>query len=622
MNSLHPAAALQNALVIGVPNSGKSLLFNRLTGLNQKVANFVGATVEVKSSVAKNFRHIRIFDFPGTYTLNAVTDEEESAVAAFRKYISAESQTPVICVVDSTRLEQSLFFALQVMRECKKEGVRMIIAANMVDLYKIKKMSFPSAKLSKLIGCDVVGLSAKTGEGLSELTRYFQQSQNLGLLSDDQLKISSKIQTLSDEEISNLASSLSLEISEGKNDFHSRQSQFDSLLLKSSLGTVFFFFLMYLIFQAIFTWSGPLMDATEYGIESLKDFSLAYVSEGFVYDFLSDAIFGGFGSFVVFVPQIFILTFLVGLLEDSGYLSRAAILCHRPLRYFGLTGKSFIPLLSGVACAIPGVMAARTIDSPLRRYLTYFAVPLMPCSARLPVYTLLIAALIPASQSFGGIIGLQGLVMFAIYILSIFAALFITALISKFVLKEKSDSPFILEMPPFRRPSMSSIFRNSFLRAKDFLIKAGPTIFAVTVVIWFLGYFPNYGKDLSESYLGMMGQFIEPIFTPLGLDWRYGVAIISSFLAREVFVGTLGTLFGLGDASENVSDLALQVQQNGLSFASAVSLIVFFAIAMQCVSTLAVLKKETGTWKLPTQIFVLYTVLAYFFAFISYQLLA
>jgi ferrous iron transport protein B len=289
------------------------------------------------------------------------------------------------------------------------------------------------------------------------------------------------------------------------------------------------------------------------------------------------------------------------------------------LRFFGLTGKSFIPMLSGVACAIPGIYAARTIDSPTKRWLTYLAVPLMPCSARLPVYTLLIAAFIPANQVLGGLFGLQGLAMFGIYFFGIFCGLLITAFMSRARTDFNKDQPFVLEMPPYRFPSWRPLLRNSWNRSKHFITKAGPTIFFVTIGVWVLGYFPNYGADLGGSWLGWLGKFIQPVFEPLGLDWKYGIAILTSFLAREVFVGTLGTLFGIEDALDNVISLAEQIQNSGLGIASGVALLVFFAIAMQCVSTMVILQKETGSWKLPVQMFFAYGLLAYAAAWIAYQ---
>jgi ferrous iron transport protein B len=352
----------------------------------------------------------------------------------------------------------------------------------------------------------------------------------------------------------------------------------------------------------------------------MADWIVPLIGNQVARDFTSDALFGGIGAFLVFVPQIFVLTFIIGLLEDSGYMARAALICHKPLRLFGLTGKSFIPMLSGVACAIPAIYAARAIDSPRKRLLTYMAIPLMPCSARLPVYTLLIAAFIPAGTALGGLLGWQGMAMFAIYFFGMFCGLLVTALVSRTSKDHYNDLPFVLELPPYRLPSMRPLLRNSWNRSKHFVTKAGKIIFAVTVVIWILGYSPNYGTDLGASWLGYMGHIIEPLFAPLGLDWRYGVAILSSFLAREVFVGTLGTIFGIESADEHMAPLVQQIQNSDLALGSGIALLVFFAIALQCVSTLAILAKESQSNSLGIKLFVGYFLFAYVAAIMAYQL--
>ncbi len=398
------------------------------------------------------------------------------------------------------------------------------------------------------------------------------------------------------------------------------QTRLDRIFLHSLSGGIAFFFIMYLLFQSIFTWAAPLMDAVEYVLGTVADLIVPLIGNQTARDFTADAVFGGLGAFLVFVPQIFVLTFVIGLLEDSGYMARAALICHKPLRLFGLTGKSFIPMLSGVACAIPAIYAARAIDSPRKRLLTYMAIPLMPCSARLPVYTLLIAAFIPAETAFGGLVGWQGLAMFAIYFFGMFCGLLVTALVSRTSKDHYNDLPFVLELPPYRIPSLRPLLRNCWNRSKHFVTKAGKIIFAVTVAVWFLGYFPNFGADLGTSWLGHMGQFIEPLFAPLGLDWRYGVAILSSFLAREVFVGTLGTIFGIESADEQMAPLVEHIQNSDLALGSGLALLVFFAIALQCVSTLAILAKESGSSSLAVKMFAGYFLFAYVAAVAVFQL--
>jgi len=591
--------------LIGSPNSGKSLLFNRLTGLNQKVANFPGITVNIASGQSLHDSSIQYLDFPGVYSMQAISGEEKVAVEAFISALEDNLLDAVVCVVDSTRLEKGLIFALQVLETCHRYNKPVLIAANMVDVLDQHSMQFDASGLSEALKVSVLPLSAKTGAGLEQI------SQSLADTTVPPEKFQSDI-IASDDSVNHLhAQELAEKYGPRGDLLINTQTRLDSFFLHSWFGGLSFLVIMYLLFQSIFTWAAPAMDGVEASIQWLASVVLPLIPAGVASDFTSDALFGGIGAFLVFVPQIFVLTLVVGMLEDSGYLARAAVICHKPLRFFGLTGKSFIPMLSGVACAIPGVYAARTVESTRKRWLTYLAIPLMPCSARLPVYSLIIAAFIPAQKALGGLVGWQGLAMFAIYLFGILCALLVTALVSRSNAELRTDLPFVLEMPPYRLPSWRPLIINAWNRSKHFVTKAGKVIFAVTVVIWVLGYFPNYGTSLGDSWLGTMGQWIEPLFAPFGLDWRYGVAILSSFLAREVFVGTLGTMFGIEGAEENFTSLAQQIQDSGLPLGAGAALLVFFAIALQCVSTLAVLQRETGSWRLPLQLFISYSIFAY-----------
>ena len=591
--------------LIGSPNSGKSLLFNRLTGLNQKVANFPGITVNIASGQSLHDSSIQYLDFPGVYSMQAISGEEKVAVEAFISALEDNLLDAVVCVVDSTRLEKGLIFALQVLETCHRYNKPVLIAANMVDVLDQHSMQFDASGLSEALKVSVLPLSAKTGAGLEQI------SHSLADTTVPPEKFQSDI-IASDDSVNHLhAQELAEKYGPRGDLLINTQTRLDSFFLHSWFGGLSFLVIMYLLFQSIFTWAAPAMDGVEASIQWLASVVLPLIPAGVASDFTSDALFGGIGAFLVFVPQIFVLTLVVGMLEDSGYLARAAVICHKPLRFFGLTGKSFIPMLSGVACAIPGVYAARTVESTRKRWLTYLAIPLMPCSARLPVYSLIIAAFIPAQKAMGGLVGWQGLAMFAIYLFGILCALLVTALVSRSNAELRTDLPFVLEMPPYRLPSWRPLIINAWNRSKHFVTKAGKVIFAVTVVIWVLGYFPNYGTSLGDSWLGTMGQWIEPLFAPFGLDWRYGVAILSSFLAREVFVGTLGTMFGIEGAEENFTSLAQQIQDSGLPLGAGAALLVFFAIALQCVSTLAVLQRETGSWRLPLQLFISYSIFAY-----------
>ena len=607
----------RKVILIGSPNSGKSLLFNRLTGLHHKVANFPGITVDVGMGTLRALPDTVLVDFPGTYSLQAISAEEVVAVEHFHRALQDPEVEQVLCLIDATRLEKSLYFTLQVIRDCERHGKPVTVLANMIDVLDSHGLSLDVAELGAALHTPVLPVSARTGKGSDTIIRRLQEARATALQAP-------RAHLLDAPDVSLRGTAHQLAHRYGpKGDMLVRtQTRLDSFFLHSVTGGLAFFAIMYLLFQSIFTWSAPAMDAVESALSAMADLVVPLIGSHVARDFTSDALFSGIGAFLVFVPQIFVLTFVIGLLEDSGYMARAALICHKPLRLFGLTGKSFIPMLSGVACAIPGIYAARAIDSPRKRLLTYMAIPLMPCSARLPVYTLLIAAFIPSGTALGGLVGWQGLAMFCIYFFGMFTGLLVTGLISRTSKDHFTDLPFVLELPPYRIPGLGPILRNAWNRSKHFVTKAGKIIFTVTVVIWVLGYFPNYGTDLGTSWLGYLGRAVEPLFAPLGLDWRYAVAILTSFLAREVFVGTLGTIFGIEAADENMTPLVQQIQASDLALGSGLALLVFFAIALQCVSTVAILSKESGSGALALKMFVGYLLLAYAAALAIFHLAA
>lgn len=610
------ASAASKVILVGSPNCGKTLLFNRLTGLKQKVANFPGITVEVASGRLTQRPDLTLVDYPGTYSLHPMAAEERVAVEQFGHGLRDPETALVICVVDVTRLEKSLYLTLQVIRQCRAAGKPVLIAANMIDVLEAHGITMDLAGLAAEVEAPVVPISARTGAGLGELLAHLPQGP-AALPPPDACR--DPLAIAPDMLLQQAAHQLARRYGPTGDVLVRTQNRLDAFFLHSWAGGFAFFLIMYLLFQSIFTWSAPAMDAVEAGLGVLADWVVPWLGSGIAADFTADALFSGIGAFLVFVPQIFVLTLVVGLLEDSGYMARAVLICHRPLRAFGLTGKSFIPMLAGVACAIPGVYAARTIDSPRQRRLTYLAIPLMPCSARLPVYTLLIAAFIPSTTLFGGLIGLQGLAMFGIYFLGLMLGLLVAGLASRRSDKTP-DVPFFLEMPPYRLPALKPLLQRAVHRCKHFVTKAGGVILSVTVVVWFLGYFPGGGGDLSTSWLAAIGRLIEPVFAPLGLDWRFGVAVLSSILAREVFVGTLGTIFGIEQAEQNMVPLIDQIQASGLSIASGLALLVFFSTALMCVSTMAILARESGSWRLPLRMFLVYGVGGYLGAVVVYQL--
>ena len=603
---------MNRVLLIGSPNSGKSSLFNRLTGLNQRVANFPGITVDVASGPISGLPDVELVDFPGTYSLQPISGEEAVAVEFFQRALTDPDVRHVLCVVDATRLEKSLYFTLQVIRECQQRGKAVTVLANMADVLQSNDLTLDHAGLSEAIGAPVLLVSARQGMGIDQLLTHLRQR----LITQE--AVSSRWSETPDALLRGTAHQLAQRFGPRGDVLVQSQLRLDSFFLNTGLGGIAFFCIMFLLFQSIFTWSAPVMDAVEGVVMATGAALVPLIENQLLSDFVADALFGGIGAFLVFVPQIFVLTLIIGILEDSGYLARAALICHRPLKAFGLTGKSFIPMLSGVACAIPAIYAARAVDSPWQRIMTYLAIPLMPCSARLPVYALLIAVFIPNETALFGLVGWQGLALFSIYFFGMFAALVITGVVSRFSKGVRSELPFVLELPPYRLPSVRPILRMAINRSKHFVTKAGKVILAVTVAVWILGYFPNGGADLGSSWLGTLGRWIQPLFEPIGLDWRYGVAILSSFLAREVFVGTLGTIFGIEGAEENMLPLVEQIQASGLPLGSGIALLVFFAIALQCVSTVAILSKE-GSLSLAIRMLVTYLIAAYLLALITFS---
>lgn len=604
---------MKNIILVGKPNSGKSLLFNQLTGMRQKVANFPGVTVELKSGT---FSDHQLIDFPGAYSLSTLSRDEEIAVEKIHEAMHDDNTGLIVCNLDATRLERSLVFGLQVRDLAKQHDKALVFALNMIDEVERFSHQIDCEQLAKDLGASVFPLSAKTLIGLHE----FKLALN-AIIAQPRNYIPT-ISVAADDSVFNVSRQIAKRYGIHADIVLKQQNHIDRFLLNNVLGGIAFFGIMFLLFQSIFTWATPLMDGVESLIGLLAQVVTSSIGPGIVNDFLQDALFGGFGSFLVFVPQIMVLTFIIGLLEDSGYLARAALICHKPLSYFGLSGRSFIPYLSGHACAIPAIMAARTIESPRKRLITMMTIPLMSCSARLPVYALLIAVLIPDTTYLGGLFSLQGSAFFVLYFLGIFTALTVSVLLNKFTDRDsdKAEMPFILELPNYRLPHWKPLMLRVLTSAKQFIRRAGPVIFVVSVVIWFLGYFPSPEHALQDSYLAMIGQWIEPIFAPLGLDWRYGVAILVSFLAREVFVGALGTLFGIEGADENIAGLAANIQADGLTLGAGLGLLIFYVVALQCVATVATLKGETGSKNIAWGLFVGYGMLAYSLAFIASHL--
>ncbi|WP_416305109.1 ferrous iron transporter B [Neptunicella sp. SCSIO 80796] len=597
---------MKRIILVGKPNCGKSLLFNQLTGLRQKVANFPGVTVELKTG---RFDQFEVVDFPGTYSLHTLSKDEEIAITKLNQSVDDEQTALVVCVLDATRMERSLVFGLQVQLLAKQHNKSVVFVLNMIDEVHRFGLDIDTQALEQELGSPVFALSAKSLTGLAE----FQKALPVIAAEPEQHQV--KNDGVEKAQLLNRARELSQNLGINVDLVLKKQNSIDNFLLNNIFGGIAFLAIMFFLFQSIFTWATPLMDGVEYLIGELAVWVTGFTGEGMLTDFLSDAIFGGLGSFLVFVPQIMVLTLIIGLLEDSGYLARAALICHKPLSYFGLSGRSFIPYLSGHACAIPAIMAARTIESPRKRLITMMTIPLMSCSARLPVYALLIAVLIPENTYVWGLFNLQGVAFFGLYLFGILMALLVSLVMHHATPQkdDKSDMPFILELPTYRLPHWKPLLHRVMTSGKQFIRRAGPVIFFVSLGIWILGYFPQ-DQGLQGSWLGQIGHVIEPVFEPLGLDWRYGVAILMSFLAREVFVGALGTLFGIDGADENIGGLAANIQADGLSLGAGIGLLLFYVVALQCVATVAVLRAETGKSRIAWGLFVAYGLLAYIIA--------
>jgi ferrous iron transport protein B len=608
-------AAVERAdvLLVGNPNSGKSLLFSRLTGLTQRVANYPGVTVEVRSGHAEG---LTLHDFPGIYSLEPLTLDERVAIERLDQALRDPGTRAIVCVLDATRLERSLYLLLELLPRARAVQVPVIAAVNILDEVVGQGSRIDVDGLSTAVGCRFIGVSAKTGEGLDRLRATLQHPEK-GPPGEAQPAERGSI-----EDRKLVARRLARAYGPVGDVLLKSQERLDRLFLSRSFGLPVFAVIMAVLFQAIFTWAAPLMAAVRVGIAASGSWVGGLLPAGVFHDFVQDGVFAGIGAFLTFVPQIFILFVIIGALEDSGYLARAAVILHRPLGWFGLSGRSFLPLLSGHACAIPAMMSARTIESPRRRLLTVLVIPFTSCSARLPIYALLIGGFIPARTVLAGLLGLQGMVFAGIYAFGIVMALLAAAVLDRLTRKrfpKLSDAPFLVELPPYRLPSVKPILIAAASRSWSFVQRAAPVIFTVVVVVWVLGYFPKGTGHLDQSFLATLGKTFAPVFHPMGADWKVTVGIATSFVARETFVGTMGTLSGLENAGTQLTALSAQLQLGGMGLAAALALIVFYSLSLQCAATLAVMRKETGSVRAPVLAFLSMTTLAYLGAVLTYQ---
>ncbi len=620
-------------------------MFNILTGLNQKVGNFPGVTVDKKTgSLSIDNNTLNVIDLPGTYSLNP-NSEDEKITNEYLKHTTDSDVT--IVVMDATNLRRNLLLCTQII----DEGKQVIIALNMMDLLQANKQEINIEELSNKLNCSVVPINARLNKGIQELKEAIASYQ-LVQTSFSKTNTSNNIDDtlIRYKQIDSLLTTVFS--ADGENITDLKTKKIDNILTHKIYGYLIFLSLLLVIFQAVFSWASYPMDLIEGGFVWLSEFVANTLPKGVLNDLLVNGIIAGLGGVVIFIPQIAILFTFMAILEETGYMARVSFLMDRILRIFGLNGKSIIPLLSSTACAVPAIMSARTIGNPKERLITIMVAPLMSCSARIPVYTILIALIIPAERSIG-FFNVQGLLVLGLYLLGFVAALF-SAWVMKLIIKAKQENAFMLEMPIYRAPRWKNVALEVLSKVKVFLVDAGKIIIAISILLWVLS---SYGpgdrfeqienkysettiklspkeiqtriasEKLEASYAGVIGKFIEPAIEPLGYDWKIGISLVTSFAAREVFVGTMATLYSVGDEDNTKSIrekmMAATNPKTGAKLyttATTLSLLIFYVFAMQCMATLAVVYRETNSIKWPIIQLIYMGALAYIGSFIVYTI--
>jgi ferrous iron transport protein B len=604
--------------LVGNPNSGKTALFNALTGSRQKVANYAGVTVERKEGMVNTPGGLRVsvLDLPGTYSLRARSpDEVVTRDIVLGRFAGEASPDIMVCVADATNLR----LVLRLVLELKAVGQPMLLVLNMYDIAQRQGIRIDIEGLSRELGVPVVTTVAVRKRGLQDLL-----AQVDALVAMDKPRTASVWHEPSAAEIRQ-AHRDAERILRAHVKPPLRPDTFtgrmDAVLLHPVAGTAILMLILFLMFQAVFSWATPMMDAIDASFVWLGQAVAAYVPDGLLRSFLADGLIAGVGSVIVFLPQILILFFFIILLEDFGYMARAAFLMDRLMGVAGLHGRAFIPLLSSFACAIPGIMAARVIDNKRDRLTTIMVAPLTTCSARIPVYTLVIAAFIPNTLVWG-FASMQGLVMFGLYAAGISSALIVAFVIRKLIWRSATE-PFLIELPAYKVPDPKNVARGVLQRGEAFLKRAGTTIASMMVLIWFLSSFPSApvgatGPAIDYSFAGMLGHALQPLMAPIGFTWQMVVALIPGMAAREVAVAALGTVYAVGGQDDTGSLAATLSQQWPL--ATALSFLAWYVFAPQCMSTLAVVRRETASWLWPGIMFAYMLALAYGAAFLVYRI--
>jgi len=608
--------------MIGPPNSGKTTLFNRLTGLRQKVANYPGVTVEkhVGRVQLADESFVDLVDLPGVHGFSARTlDEKFTRDVLEGRIPGLRTPDALVLTVDSTRLESQLMLVEPVL----DLELPTLLVLNMVDELQERGGSVDDEVLEQRLGVEVVRTNARAGTGVEAVQAFLSRA-------------SMRETTEEKRSLTNVPRGVALPMMDAFTARRSRvrtvveaarfvppresgpSERLDAICLHRFWGPLVFLAVVVLVFQSMFTWAVPLMDGVDFLISGSGEWIATTLPPSWFRSLLIDGVWAGVGSVVIFLPQILILFLFLGVLEDSGYMARAAVIADRMMFRVGLQGRAFLPLLSGYACAVPAILAARTIDDERDRIATIFVTPFMTCPARLPVYALLIAAFIPNGPFRGPFMNRRAAVLLGLYGLGIVAAVGTAFLLKRTLLRTKPGS-FLMELPPYRIPSPRSLALRLLDRSKIFLRRAGRIIFTVSILLWVFTQFPRVDggpPPIDDSALGRMGQVIEPVIEPLGFDWRIGMGLLTSLAAREVIVGTLGTIYGVEDTSDDSINLQAALQRD-LTTGSAIGLLVFFVFALQCMSTVAVMRRETAGWKWPALQFGYMLALAYVGAFIA-----
>jgi len=613
-------APLMHLALVGTPNSGKTSLFNALTGSRQKVANYPGVTVERKEGffVTPLGRQASLVDLPGTYSLRGRSPDEEIT----RDFVlgRAAGETPpdlVLCVADSTNLR----LTIRLLLELKQTGRPLMLVLNMFDIATRRGVTVDAPRMSEMLGVPVVTSIAVRKSGIAELLRKTDEIalQPLAPLQQNLWQPLSVAELRATQREADRIIGATVSLPAKPDTWTAR---IDAVVLHPVGGLVILALVLFVMFQAVFAWAQPLMELLSDAFSALGQFVHNTLPAGLLQSFLQNGAISGVGSVIVFLPQIIIIFLFILLLEDFGYMARAAFLMDRIMGGAGLHGRAFIPLLSSFACAIPGIMATRVIDNRRDRLTTILIAPLMTCSARIPVYTLIISAFIPDEQVWGWV-NLRGLVMFGLYAAGIGSALGVSFLIKFFMLRDYAPAPFMLELPDYKMPRLNSIAIGIYTRAKMFLQRAGTTIFSMMVLIWFLASFPQppagaEGPAINYSLAAIIGHALAPLFAPLGFNWQIVVALIPGMAAREVAVAALGTVYAI-EGGKEAADQIGQVLATKWSLATALSLLAWYIFAPQCASTLAVIRRETGGIKWMAITFLYMFVLAYAASLITYN---